>query len=601
MGNGIRRSKDLRAKTRKYLVLTNERKKMSTKTTIRKRISLTAIGALVTGLLTVTGGSTSANASVYAHTNVTQAGGSTGIISALSASAVSMTSDGVLKLNIASSSVVISVSGGKITGVDGTSLTSAGVPAVAGSPVISVDGSNLSTNTGSVSQELALNGVNFKPTAAGTNMVIKLYGVTTTAATALATPSTALATTITVTVYAPGASGVFSAATSLLSIQAIGSSQATVADVPYEDTVSAGTEARINYLWKDALGTQLASTATTMAQVTSGACVVGTSAAGGTTPVATEVTSSGDFYLGVADATDGLAKTCTVAISWDGVVRGTKTVKFTGSPTKINWTAAYRGDDGASNTAAATQKGYVTVTDNAGNTLGGINVVADTTKYNAIISAASISNSGYTSYRASDTATSVRYPAAAGAVPSSLNYTCTSVGGDSEVVLKYTSSTGTSISSTPIPVSCTGGADKYTASLDKASYVPGDIATLTINAVDSKGRKVHDASALGASQSIVGSQMTAVQAPSSGDLFADGKITYKFQVGSTTGSYNMVVDLPAINSVSTTGATAQTIAYKIASSSTEVTNAEVLKSIVALIASINKQIQALQKLILARR
>jgi len=444
---------------------------------------------------------------------------------------------------------------GKITGVDSTT------PTVAGSPVISADGSNLSTNTGSVSQETALNGVSFKPTAAGTNMVIKLWGVTTTAAAAIAA-GTGLATTITATVYAPGASGVYSAGTSFLSIQAIGSGQATVADVPYEDTVSAGNEARINYIWKDALGTQLASSATTMAQVTSGACVVGTAAAGGTTPVASETASSGDFYLGVADATDGLAKTCTVAVSWDGVVRGTKTIKFTGAPAKINWTAAYRGDDGASNTAAATQKGYVTVTDAAGNTLGGINVTADTTKYNAIISAASISNSGYTSYRASDTATSVRYPAAAGAVPSSLNYTCTAVGGDSEVVLKYTSSSGSSISSTPIPVSCTGGADKYTASLDKASYVPGDIATLTINAVDSKGRKVHDAAALGANQSIVGSQMTAVQAPSMGDLFADGKITYKFQVGSTTGSYNMVVDLPAINSVSTTGATAQTIDFK---------------------------------------
>jgi hypothetical protein len=567
---------------------------MSTKTTIRKRISLTAIGALVTGLLTVTGGSTSANAAVYAHANVTQAAGSTGIISALSASAVTMTSDGTLKLNIASSSVVITVSGGKITGVDSTT------PTIAGSPVISADGSNLSTNTGSVSQETALNGVAFKPTAAGTNMVIKLWGVTTTAAAAIAA-GTGLATTITATVYAPGASGVYSAGTSFLSIQAIGSSQATVADVPYEDTVSAGNEARINYIWKDALGTQLASSATTMAQVTSGACVVGIAAAGGTTPVASETASSGDFYVGVADATDGLAKTCTVAVSWDGVVRGTKTIKFTGAPAKINWTAAYRGDDGAANTAAATQKGYVTVTDAAGNTLGGINVTADTTKYNAIISAASISNSGYTSYRASDTATSVRYPSAPGAVPSSLNYTCTAVGGDSEVVLKYTSSSGSSISSTPIPVTCTGGADKYTASLDKASYVPGDIATLTINAVDSKGRKVHDAQALGAGQSIVGSQMTAVQTPSMGDLFADGKITYKFQVGSTTGSYNMVVDLPAINAVSTTGATAQVIAFKVASSSTEVTNAEVLKSIVSLIASINKQIQALQKLILARR
>jgi hypothetical protein len=63
----------------------------------------------------------------------------------------------------------------------------------------------------------------------------------------------------------------------------------------------------------------------------------------------------------------------------------------------------------------------------------------------------------------------------------------------------------------------------------------------------------------------------------------------------------MVVDLPAINLVSTTGAAAQTIAYKVVASTTDVTNAEVLKSIVALIASINKQIAALQKLILQRR
>jgi hypothetical protein len=42
------------------------------------------------------------------------------------------------------------------------------------------------------------------------------------------------------------------------------------------------------------------------------------------------------------------------------------------------------------------------------------------------------------------------------------------------------------------------------------------------------------------------------------------------------------------------------VAYKVGTGSTAVTNEEVLKSIVALIASINKQIQALQKLILKR-
>ena len=115
----------------------------------------------------------------------------------------------------------------------------------------------------------------------------------------------------------------------------------------------------------------------------------------------------------------------------------------------------------------------------------------------------------------------------------------------------------------------------------------------------------HDAAALGAGVTtniaISGSNMTAVTAPSSGDTFDKGVKTYKFIVGATVGSYNMVVDLPSITAVSTVGQSSVTVAYKITASTTEVSNADVLKSIVALIASINKQIQALQKLILARR
>ena len=44
--------KDLRAKVRKFLILTNERKQMS-KTTLRKRIALTATTALFAGMLSV--------------------------------------------------------------------------------------------------------------------------------------------------------------------------------------------------------------------------------------------------------------------------------------------------------------------------------------------------------------------------------------------------------------------------------------------------------------------------------------------------------------------------------------------------------------------
>jgi len=61
----------------------------------------------------------------------------------------------------------------------------------------------------------------------------------------------------------------------------------------------------------------------------------------------------------------------------------------------------------------------------------------------------------------------------------------------------------------------------------------------------------------------------------------------------------MVVDLAEFNSSAKPQA-AVVAPYKIALTTAAVSNADVLKSIVALIASINKQIAALQKLILKR-
>ena len=55
----------------------------------------------------------------------------------------------------------------------------------------------------------------------------------------------------------------------------------------------------------------------------------------------------------------------------------------------------------------------------------------------------------------------------------------------------------------------------------------------------------------------------------------------------------MSVSLPAIDD-------AVTVPYSIKGSSTAVTNADVLKAIVSLIASINKQIAALQKALLKK-
>ena len=94
--------------------------------------------------------------------------------------------------------------------------------------------------------------------------------------------------------------------------------------------------------------------------------------------------------------------------------------------------------------------------------------------------------------------------------------------------------------------------------------------------------------------------MTAVTAATNADTFTDGVAKYKFVVGSTEGNYQLSVDLPKWNST-TYSQTAVTVPYAIKASSASVSNAEVLAAIVKLIASINKQIAALQKAITKKK
>jgi len=92
--------------------------------------------------------------------------------------------------------------------------------------------------------------------------------------------------------------------------------------------------------------------------------------------------------------------------------------------------------------------------------------------------------------------------------------------------------------------------------------------------------------------------MTAVAAPTTADTSynGDGVWTYTYTVGTTAGNYVAAVKLPS----SAVDDGAKTIQVKIVDSSTGVSNADVLKAIVSLIASINKQIAALQKALLKK-
>ena len=75
------------------------------------------------------------------------------------------------------------------------------------------------------------------------------------------------------------------------------------------------------------------------------------------------------------------------------------------------------------------------------------------------------------------------------------------------------------------------------------------------------------------------------------DTGLDGKVSYRFIATQTEGTYSISASMP----VNGAGQTAVTIPVTIKSSTTAVSNAEVLAAIVKLIASINKQIRALQK------
>jgi hypothetical protein len=289
----------------------------------------------------------------------------------------------------------------------------------------------------------------------------------------------------------------------------------------------------------------------------------------------------------------------TVTVSWNGVVVGTKTVNFLGEVAKLAATVDYVGRAGTSTPAAI---GYVVATDSAGNTVyvtSGIQVTA-TTLNTAVtnVTFSDWSDSGTLDTKSDFDAT------CAGTTATGRN------AGSANVTFTYANPlSGSVITSNAVRISCGGDAATYTASFDKAVYAPGDVATLTITGKDATGNltnAVTDYVGTGATLMTIsgGGQLTLVGAePTAGTAqkFSDGAgiMVKKFTVGSTEGAYNAIVSIPVINAYDLGGKDI-TVSYQVKSATASVSNADVLKSIVSLIASINKQIQALQKLILKR-
>ena len=286
--------------------------------------------------------------------------------------------------------------------------------------------------------------------------------------------------------------------------------------------------------------------------------------------------------------------TTTVTIKFNGVSVCTKSLRFEGEVASITASAPAIARTGTTN-ASAFRTAFA---DDKGNALY---------PQSGVIAVASTLNSFVTAIDAQATA-----PDATTATKGKGSVTCSgSLGsyladGSANLQLQYTNSaSGTIIKSNVWKQTCAGDAYTYTASLDKAVYALGSVATLTVTGKTAAGNLANaydPISETGAATMLAVTGLgTSVTAPANGDVLdtADGVKTYQFVVGSTEGTYTAVVTVPVITALNSDQGNTS-LAYELKSGTSTVTNAEVLKSIVALIASINKQIQALQKLILKR-
>jgi hypothetical protein len=562
--------------------------------TLRKRIALVAVSALGAGLISVVA-VPSANAAAELTVTTT-----TGSVVAPSTSASVGTGTiavtGSVKLAVAagaaSTAFQVRVSGGTFTGV--TSGAN-----------INADGTIATSNA----QTTAIVGLDAKPTAAGRNMVVKLYisGATTGVDTASLDAATTYHSIYTFTVVAAGTAGVASPGDSKVVHVGAGSSGTTIAagslttDLAYANVVGAGGLGLLAYNMYDANGVILNSaTTTSTATVKSGACVVGTTATNATITSAYETASVGDWFVYQADATNTPATTCVVEVAANGVVVATKTFVFQGPVKNISVSSIERANI---STSAQTGLGYIVIADSAGNVIGNKTITGYTVNATDVAYITAVSVSAVTAMNASGVNSGASGSTSA---PSTIGWTCTGAitpAAGIDIQFKSADGNGGYIYSPVYKAHCNGNPVKFTASLDKASYVPGDIATLTITATDKAGGIPNEQFTIGSGSTAelittTGSQMTRVEAVTVDTLNSTGKKTYKFVVGTTEGSYSMVVDVPLINTATnaaTYGAAAQTVAYKVAAATATVSNTEVLAAIVKLIASINKQIRALQK------
>ena len=441
------------------------------------------------------------------------------------------------------------------------------------------------------------------PNAGATSMTCSAWkGTTVTAATP--TVGTLIGQWV-ITIVSASLSGAYSAADSSVFQQAAQPKGTACTGISAFDVVASVGNGRVGCIWvnpKDAYGVavsagSLTASATNGAKVAIGQSPTGAEGYTASTTFAS-VTSNANTYVSVVQGTANTGGSTVVTIAWQGVVIGTKTITFQGDIAKLTFVAA-SSNTTYKNGAVATdaKRGIVwSATDALGQVVDLVASNVSISDATGAMAPAVLDNAG------GDGTSWLTQSPSTGAGAGTMTIAANALVGAGTYRLKVTNAAGTDIKSDVINAVVSGGAATFTAAWNKASYSPGEIAELTITAKDSGGRGLAQGIAFGTGAAItvntdgLTTLTTECAALNTATVVgADGSRVCKFAVKNTAGAYAYSVAVPTSTSQS-----AVTGSVKIAESAGTVSNAQVLQSIVALIASINKQIQALQKLILKR-
>jgi len=565
---------------------------MSTKT-LRKRIALVAVSALGAGLLSVVSVS-SANAALGDATNVNpnvttgvplaSTSGTAGSLGLLSESGEGTTQTAVL---LATGSINVFLAD------DGDGTTTASATVTGGRFVAATDATISGTSAASAAAAATNSAVGLlaTPNAGATSMVIEFYQDTTTTSTT--------SKRITVTIVATSAYNKF-ATTYSYAYWGDGTGDTAADDATSGNSSKADGLVLVGSVGlADAYGNAISTSNTGIltATVTSGALVnLGSTTADGSTTLDYNSVTGGVITFNVQQATANAPWNGTVTFAFDGVVFATKSGVITGEVASISVTSPKIGKKNSANTSAAT----IAYADAAGNAVYlSTAQVSTTTPVTASVSGTIVTN------------------LAVGTAPSSsstagkVTMTCSNasaMGAVKGLQMQHLNPSGTVVKSNTWDSGCADVPYTVTASWDRVSYTPGSVATLTLLFKDSKGNLANAYDAIGTSGA--GDDLTVSGGPSALAVtpIADadkpsgvtGAITYQYVVGTTEGDYVAVINPTEIKENNTSVTANISLPYSVKATSTAVSMADVLKAIVSLIASINKQIAALQKALLKK-